>query len=132
MILTKEIEVRITASNYRYYDECGYPVYIGKEIIVPLALLSEGSHYKIRCECDECGIEKEMMYKNYLKYANANYGEYNCRMCAEKKRKEALKNNYGVEYPLQNKGLEKKMNKTIKEKYGVDNPIFINKEKPTK
>jgi hypothetical protein len=68
------------------------------------------------------------MYKNYLKYAIKNYGEYHCRACAEKKRKEALNSNYGVDYPLQNKDLNDKMRNSIKNKFGVENPRFIDKK----
>jgi hypothetical protein len=127
MILSREINVKITESNYNYYDDLGYDVYISEEIVIPVELLPKGSHYKIKCKCDTCGIEKEVIYKNYLKYDN-DWGDYYCRRCSEVKRKETLRKNFGVDYPIQNKKVLEKMKKTLVQKYGVDN-ISKNKKK---
>jgi hypothetical protein len=127
MILSREINVKITESNYNYYDDLGYDVYISEEIVIPVELLPKGSHYKIKCKCDTCGIEKEVIYKNYLKYDN-DWGDYYCRKCSEVKRKETLRKNFGVDYPIQNEKVLEKMKKTLVQKYGVDN-ISKNKKK---
>jgi hypothetical protein len=102
MILTRDIDIKISESNYQYYDDLGYDVAIGENIKIPVELMSKGSHYKIVCKCDGCGIEKEVIFKNYIKYDN-NWGEYFCRKCSERKRKETLRKNFGVDYPIQNK-----------------------------
>ena len=120
MILTREIEIKINESNYQYYDDLGYDVAIGEVIKIPIELMSKGSHYKIKCKCDGCGIEKEVIFKNYVKYDN-KFGEYYCRKCSEVKRKETLRKNFGVDYPIQNKKVLSKMKNTLIEKYGVDN-----------
>ena len=120
MILTRDIDIKISESNYQYYDDLGYDVAIGENIKIPVELMSKGSHYKIVCKCDGCGIEKEVIFKNYIKYDN-NWGEYFCRKCSEKKRKETLRKNFGVDYPIQNKKVLSKMKNTLIEKYGVDN-----------
>jgi hypothetical protein len=120
MILTRDIDIKISESNYQYYDDLGYDVAIGENIKIPVELMSKGSHYKIVCKCDGCGIEKEVIFKNYVKYDN-NWGEYYCRKCSEKKRKETLRKNFGVDYPIQNKKVLSKMKNTLIEKYGVDN-----------
>jgi hypothetical protein len=120
MITTREIPVKITDHNYQYYDDLGYDTALGETIVIPVELLPKGSHYKITCECDGCGIEKQVIYKNYLRYGN-NFGEYYCRKCSEHKRIKTLRKNFGVDYPIQNKGVLGKMKKTIMEKYGVDN-----------
>ena len=120
MILTREIEIKINESNYQYYDDLGYDVAIGEIIRIPIELMSKGSHYKIKCKCDGCGIEKEVIFKNYVKYDNI-WGEYSCRKCSEAKRKETLRKNFGVDYPIQNKKVLTKMKNTLIEKYGVDN-----------
>jgi hypothetical protein len=120
MILSREIKIKIIESNYNYYEYLGYDVYIGEEIVIPVDLLPKGSHYKIKCKCDSCGIEKDVIYKNYLKYDNV-WGEYYCRKCSEVKRKETLRKNHGVDYPIQNKKILDKMKKTLVNKYGVDN-----------
>ncbi len=120
MILTREVEIKITESNYQYYEELGYDVSIGEILIIPTELMSKGSHYKIKCKCDDCGIEKDVIFKNYVKYDNS-WGEYFCRKCSEKKRKQTLQKTYGVDYPIQNKKVMTKMKKTLMKKYGVDN-----------
>lgn len=129
MILSREVSIKITEANYNYYDYLGYDVYIGEEIIIPVELLPKGSHYKIQCKCDgkDCEVIKDVIYKNYLKYDN-KWGEYYCRKCSESKRKETLRKNFGVDYPIQNKNVLDKMKKTLVKKYGVDN-ISKNKNK---
>lgn len=120
MILTREVEIKITESNYQYYEDLGYDVSIGEILVIPTELMSKGSHYKIECKCDSCGIEKNVIFKNYVKYDN-NWGEYYCRKCSEAKRKKTLQKTYGVDYPIQNKKVMTKMKKTLLSKYGVDN-----------
>lgn len=123
MILSREINIKITESNYNYYDDLGYDVYISEKIIIPVELLPKGSHHKIRCKCDSCSVEKEVIFKNYLKYDN-NWGDYYCRKCSEVKRKETLRKNFGVDYPIQNEKVLEKMKNT----YSV-NKISKNKIK---
>lgn len=114
MILSESIIIKITESNYPYYENLGYDVTIGEELKIPIALLSKGSHHKILCQCDTCGEKKEVMYKNYLNYKHKIFGEYFCRKCSESKRKKTLRENYGVDYPIQNERIYNKMKKTIK------------------
>lgn len=120
MILTREVEIKVTESNYQYYEELGYDVSIGEILTIPTELMSKGSHYKIECKCDYCGIEKNVIFKNYVKYDN-KWGEYFCRKCSEVKRKKTLQKTHGVDYPIQNKKIMTKMKKTLLSKYGVDN-----------
>ena len=115
MILTREINIRVNESNYQYFDDLGYEVSSGDELNVPVELLSKGSHHKIKCKCDGCGIEKDVIFKNYVKYDN-KWGFYYCRKCSEKKRKESLTKTHGVEYPIQNKKIYNKMKQTISER----------------
>lgn len=120
MILTREIEIKISESNLQYYEDLGYDVSIGEIIRIPVELMSKGSHYKIKCKCDICGLEKDVIFKNYVKYDNV-WGDYKCRKCSETKRKKTLRENFGVDYPIQNKKVLNKMKSTLLEKYGVDN-----------
>jgi hypothetical protein len=126
MILTREIEIKISQSNYQYFDDMGYTVSIGEKIKIPVELLSKGSHQKIKCECDGCGVEKDVIFKNYVKYDNI-WGYYYCRKCSEYKRKSTLRENHGVEYPLQNKKIYDKMKKTIRKKRTTRNEEVNNK-----
>jgi hypothetical protein len=120
MILTRDIDIKISETNYQYYNDLGYDVTIGEIIKIPIELMSRGSHYKILCKCDLCGIEKQVIFKNYIKYDNT-WGQYYCRKCSEEKRKKTLRENLGVDYPIQNKVIHDKMKKTLIKKYGVDN-----------
>jgi hypothetical protein len=121
MILTRQINVKINEANFSYYENLGYDeIILGEELLIPVELLSKGSHFKIKCQCDKCGIEKDVIYKNYVKY-DVNWGEYYCRKCSEYKRKQTLQQNFGVDYPIQNKKVMQKMKKTLIKKYGVDN-----------
>jgi hypothetical protein len=135
MILTREIKVTINESNYLYYEELGYEVFFGEVIVIPVELLSFGSQYKINCQCDGCGLVKEVMFKNYVKYGN-RWGEYYCRKCAEVKRKETLQKNWGVNYPIQNAEIKNKWKETLIENWGVDNPTksaeILKKKKSSK
>jgi hypothetical protein len=108
MIITKEIRVKITEQNINHFENLGYETTLGEEISIPVELLTSGSHHRIRCKCDSCGIEKDVIYKNYIKYDN-NWGEYKCRKCSESKRKESLKKSLGVEYPIQNIEIKKRI-----------------------
>jgi hypothetical protein len=119
MILTREITIKINESNFLYYENLGYEISLGEKLIIPIDLLSKGSHYKIMCKCDSCGVEKDVIFKNYIKYDN-KWGEYFCRKCSEYKRKKTLRENLGVDYPIQNEKIFKKMKKTLGEKYNVD------------
>jgi hypothetical protein len=114
LILTREIKLRINESNLHHYENMGYEISIGEEITIPVELLTKGSHKKILCKCDSCSIEKEVIFKNYVKYGNV-WGEYFCRKCSEEKRKKSLMDNMGVEYPIQNKGVYKKIKQTLLE-----------------
>ena len=122
MILTREINIKINESNFQYYQDLGYDVSLGEDIIIPIELMSKGSHHKITCQCDGdgCDVVKDVIFKIYVKYDN-KWLEYFCRKCSEKKRKETLRRNFGVDYPIQNKKVHKKMKGTLLEKYGVDN-----------
>jgi len=127
MILTREINIKINEANFHYYENLGYDISIGEKITIPIELLSRGSHQKIKCKCDICGIEKDVIYKNYSKY-KIEWGQYFCRKCSEYKRKETLRENHGVDYPIQNNKIHSKMINTMVSKYGVDNISKKNKK----
>lgn len=116
MILSRTVKIYITENNYSYYENLGYDVNLWDYLLIPIEVLSKGSHHKILCKCDICGIEKEVIYKNYIKYEKETFGEYLCRKCKEPKRKKTLQENYGVDYPIQNKELYEKRLKSIEDK----------------
>lgn len=120
MIITREIEIRINESNFTYFEELGYDISIGDELLIPIELLSKGSHHKIKCQCDGCKIIKDVIYKNYIKYGN-EWGIYYCRKCSEPKRKKSLLESHGCEYPVQNKKISKKRKQTMIENHKTNN-----------
>lgn len=103
MILTESVEVKITLRNIEHFKKFGYDyIYLGCILDIPVALIQRGSQQKILCKCDNCGIEREVIYKNYIKYlGDDTWGKYECRKCCEYKRKNTLMKNHGVEYPYQ-------------------------------
>jgi len=112
MIITTDILIKINESNLEYYESLGYNTEIGSDLSIPVGLLKNGSQYKILCKCDVCGVEKEVIYKNYIKYDNT-WGEYYCRKHSEFKRKETLNKSHGVDYPLQNSLIRSSINKKL-------------------
>lgn len=127
MILTREVEILITERNIDYFDNLGFDVFSGERIMIPVEILQSGSNKKILCKCDSCGIEKDIVFKNYIKYDN-DWGVYFCRKCSEHKRKKSLNDSMGVDYPIQNKVISDKIKNTIIDKYGVSNIRNIKKE----
>jgi hypothetical protein len=115
MILTREVKVKINQSNLNYFESLGYEANIGSIIVIPIELLSSGSHQKMSCQCDGCGVVKEVIYKNYLKYGN-KWGNYYCRKCSENKRKKTLNLNFGVDYPIQNREIKKRIITSLQKK----------------
>lgn len=99
MIITREAVVKITEGNYQYFTDLGYDIAMGELIIIPIELLSKGSHVPLLCKCDDCGVEKEVMFKNYINYGNS-WGTYYCRKCSEFKRQETVLKKYGVKHPM--------------------------------
>lgn len=121
MILTESVYVTINPRNYEYYKTLGYDdIMVGYDILINISELSRGSHVLIKCKCDKCGIEKNILYKAYLSYNN-NFGNYLCRKCAQYKLEETNMIKYGVKYPLQNKDILNKMEETMLNEYGVKN-----------
>ena len=114
MIITREVSVKINQSNFHYFESLGYDPSVGTTLIIPIELLSSGSHQRISCQCDGCGKINDVIYKNYLKYGN-KWGNYFCRKCSEEKRKRTLNLNHGVDYPIQNKQIKEKIIKAITE-----------------
>ena len=113
MILTREVLVKVNEANLSYFEDLGYEVHIGERLPIPVEFLSVGSHQQISCQCDGCGVVKQVIFKNYVRYGN-KWGFYYCRKCSEQKRKRTLNMNYGVDYPIQNAQIKKRISSTIR------------------
>lgn len=106
MILTKTIKVKITKSNIYHYMNVGYMnISLGDIIDIPVELLTNGSHRIIKCKCDKCGKEKDIQFKNYIRYYN-KWGTYKCRKCVDKERIKTILKQYNVLSPVK---IKKKM-----------------------
>lgn len=121
MILTRTIIIKITNQNLDQYLNLGYDIILGDNLEIPIELLPKGSNIKIRCKCDtpDCGVEKDVIFKNYIRYGN-EWNKYYCRKCSEIKRKKTLSRKIGVEYPLQSKDIVNKKLSTMELKYKED------------
>jgi bifunctional DNA-binding transcriptional regulator/antitoxin component of YhaV-PrlF toxin-antitoxin module len=134
MILDKKVEVTIINHNMRHYKNLGYNVKYKDKIIVKVEELSQGSHYKINCKCDDCGTETSIKYQDYLTVFNKNQ-KYICKKCRQidflnfndsKKqlmkinRLSATREKYGVDNVFQLEFVKEKMKETFIKKYGVE------------
>ena len=95
MLLTKTIELNITKNNIHLYKKFG-ELKIGINLI-PIELLSKGSHNKVEVKCDNCGKINYTPYRSYLKFTNNEQEKYYCQACNNIKVKRTNLKKYGVE-----------------------------------
>ena len=138
-ILTKEVEVKISNRNAKYYESLGYEipmkkaseitsknykkeyVYdVGKSIVVNVDDLSKGSHIEIDCLCDYCLEEiVSMPYCSYIdKIKEIN--KIACQNCYQQKTKEISILHYGVDSYMKTKEFREKYTNAMFYKYGVE------------
>lgn len=134
MLLDKYIEIEIKRANVRFFKD-KYKCKVGDFIKVEIIDLPKGTSFLVRCKCQICGIEKELMYRKYNKNIS-KYGYYSCSSkCSTLKKKKTFLNNYGVDSPIKNEEVKEKIKNTCIFKYGFDNPmkseIIKNKVKNT-
>ena len=119
MIITEKIEIKVTKSKIKYYNDLGYNVSDGDIININPIELSKGSHIFIDVECDICHKQKTIMYQKYIKNIN-NGGIYCCSSkCAQIKVKNTSLKNFGTEYYMQTDEYKSRYEKTSLEKYGT-------------
>lgn len=116
MIISKEVLVTINPSNISHYSKF-YPQIKNKDnIMVGIEHLMNFSNSSVVVRCDECNIEKEMIWKYYVSYGYSN-GNYLCKSCKTKK------NNlekWGVENVFQLESTKSKSRETNLKKRGVE------------
>ncbi|MFW6009005.1 MAG: DUF7487 domain-containing protein [archaeon] len=133
MILSKEINIKITRNTLNYYRSIGYDVKNNDIIKIPIEYLQKGSNIKIKVKCDVCGKEKLLSYINYNKNIK-NSGYYSCSgKCQQEKTKKTMNDKYGVNYALQSENIRNKGKETCLIKYGTEHhnqsEIIKNKRK---
>jgi hypothetical protein len=119
MILSKEIVVKVSNKNLKYYKQYFPFIISGDNININVNLLSSGSKQKIKVKCDICGHEKEMMYKVYRKITNNITDKYYCKECKSIKTKETVQNKYGVKNVFQLEEIKILSKNTCNKKYNV-------------
>lgn len=128
MIKEKEIEIKISSRNLKFYNNLRYKCNVNDNILVKVKDLPSQSHIKITAICDNCGEENYISIQKYNKNFN-NYNFYTCKRCSHIKIKKTNNEKYGVNYPLQNVNIYNKLISTNIEKYGVKNVFQSNKIK---
>ena len=95
MLLTKEVEITPSGKDRKRYEELGYKIPLhwdepnkkwamprGTKIKIKVEDLSQNSHLKIECQCDNCGKITQNSYKDYITH-NHNGLTY-CNLCKSK------------------------------------------------
>lgn len=87
-LITKEVQVPISASNIKHYKNLGYNnIKIGDLITVKIEDLTEGSGVPIECRCDYCNKKLDITYKAYIKSMSNIVHKVACNKCRSKKAK---------------------------------------------
>ena len=118
MILDKEVLVRNNGRIKTHYKNLGLDV-SNEYIVVPIGILTKGSHSIVSCLCDICGSNKEMSYKTYVNHTKYD-GIYYCIDCSLIKKEKVLIERYGVKSYTQTSDFKEKSKKTCLSKYGYE------------
>ena len=133
MLLTKEVEVVLSGTNIRYYENLGYeiPRVLGRNnkpivkkgttITVPIEDLQPTSSVKVYVMCDIC--KEHVTHIRYHDYNRKKRGdEYCCNVCSRIYQQRTCMERYGVKSPLQIPKTRERLRSVCLEKYGVENP----------
>ena len=113
-------KITIITGNILKYSKLDSHVELGDIIEIDTKTLTKGSHTIVKCDCDICGITKEMMYKTYISLIKSDIdNKYYCHKCSFQKSKNTMIEKYGVEHACQNKDIMNKVKETNMLKYGV-------------
>lgn len=115
MIKTKSIKIKPSNKNKVFYKKKGYDIEC-EFIEVKIEDLPSGSKYKIDAVCNNCGREKQMEYRTYLKITET--GKYYCSKCKNIKTSDTVKEKYGVDNIFQLDTIKEKTKNTLQNKYG--------------
>ncbi len=140
-LITKEVQVRIHPKTLQHYIDMGYDIPKRKArgstaqiqeysydtnnyMTVNARDLSKGSHIMVKCSCDKCGEEKDIMFEAYYQNTKKNNGEYICLKCSQPKKIDTMIRTFGsleAAYEHGNKVREQ----TFLDKYGGTNAMYI-------
>jgi hypothetical protein len=121
MILDEYVEIRLNNKNISYYLDHGYKGEYGDLIVVNTKDLMTNSHVEINIQCDFCGVQKNIMFKDYIRHTKNNTEKYCCKKCSKFKREETISLLYGVRNVMELQWVKNKMKDSMQNKYGVSN-----------
>lgn len=138
ILLTKEVEITIVASNVKYYENLGYKIPMRKstdlvykqtgkkyvydlfkKIRVKVKDLPNRSNAKVEVECDNCKKRNIISYANYC-ISMENGDKYYCNKCFYIKSQATQLKKYGDKSYRRTDECKERIRKTNLERYGVE------------
>lgn len=120
MILDKEVYLKGNSRNIKHYSDLGYDVRANVLFLVKVEHLTHGSTAEVKCQCDTCGVVKNIAWGTLYKYIKGDVNsKYYCLDCCTIKRIETNLERYGGKSPTSSPDIIKKIQETNIERYGV-------------
>lgn len=120
MLITKELDIRITGNVCEYYRKNNIDVEFNKVNKLSIHLVNPESHLIVDAKCDVCGKEVKIQYRRYNKSVR-NGGYYTCSSkCSKAKKDKTFIEKYGDTTPFKNENVKDKIKQTYLKKYGVE------------
>lgn len=120
MIKTQYVELKVNSKVISHYKKLGYNVEPNKIYKIKTADLTSGSKINIIAECDICGKEKSVSFREY----NRNVGKHNIFCCSNKcaiiKNKKTSLYKYGVDHFSKTKEFIEKIKATNLNNFGFE------------
>lgn len=131
MLLTKKAIVKWNGSSKRWYTSRGYEwTKSGNEFEVDIEDLNVNSKVMVEFVCDYCGNIQSIAYQYYLNNRERCIVKKDaCKLCKNKKLKEANLLKYGVENVKQLESSKEKARETQLRKYGATNVMKLEEYK---
>jgi hypothetical protein len=118
MIITKELEIRITGNVYNYYRDNNINVKPNEVNKLPIEMVNPNSHLIIDAKCDICKKEVKVQLRRYYQSFNKG-GYYTCSSkCGSEKRKQTCLTQWGVTNFVESDEFKSNSKKTMIKKWG--------------
>jgi very-short-patch-repair endonuclease len=114
------IKIKISNRNVSYYRNKleDYSINSGEELEIPIDFLPKGSKMRVNVNCSNCGKEKYIIYRNYIKD-----NVYLCNECKYIKIKITNLERYGVENIFQLENYDRTKSEECKKKISQKSKI---------
>lgn len=127
LVPNQMIRTKWMKQNKEHYESLGYNfTKFNKFFFAKPEHLPSESHIKVKVVCDKCGKEKDMQWRDYLRYHSEEFGDL-CMDCCQEKRKDTCIKKYGTDNPSKVEIFKEKRTSTMLERFGVEN-VFQSKE----